>query len=170
MKCPFCGSNDARVIDTREVSDGIRRRRECLGCSQRFTTYERIATVNLLVVKRDQRRERFDRGKLLSSMQTSCSKRPVPAEALEEVAREIEADLYALGGSEVDSMTIGELVMDQLQRIDGVAYVRFASVYDRFDDVARMAEEIECLQALIRRQEELKNQMELPLQTPEDDS
>jgi transcriptional repressor NrdR len=166
MKCPFCGASDARVIDTREVSDGIRRRRECQECGQRFTTYERVATVNLLVVKRDKSRERFDRDKLLSSLQVACSKRPVAADALVDAAREIEAALYAMGGNEVESLIIGELVMNHLRRIDGVAYVRFASVYRRFADVEMMAEEIEALQELERRRLELENQMELPLDTP----
>jgi transcriptional repressor NrdR len=107
MKCPFCEASDARVIDTREVSDGIRRRRECQHCHQRFTTYERIARVNLLVVKRDHSRQSFDRDKLIRSMQAACSKRPVPADVLEEAAREVEAELYAMGRSEVDSLAIG---------------------------------------------------------------
>jgi transcriptional repressor NrdR len=164
MKCPFCGASNARVIDTREVSDGIRRRRECLNCHQRFTTYERIATVNLLVVKRDKSRQSFDRDKLLKGMQAACSKRPVSADALEEAAREIEAELYAMGRSEVDSLTIGELVMDRLRQIDDVAYVRYASVYRRFTDVESMAEEIDALRERKRREKELENQMELPLQ------
>jgi transcriptional repressor NrdR len=164
MKCPFCEASDARVIDTREVSDAVRRRRECQVCSQRFTTYERVATVNLLVVKRDESRERFDRDKLIKSMQASCSKRPVSADELEEAARNIEAELYAMGRSEVDSLAIGELVMDHLRQIDDVAYVRFASVYRRFTDVERMAEEIDALQERKRREKELKNQMELPLE------
>ena len=164
MRCPFCGANNARVIDTREVSDGIRRRRECLNCHQRFTTYERIATVNLLVVKRDLSRQSFDRDKLLSGMQAACSKRPVSADALEDAAREIEAELYAMGRSEVDSLTIGELVMERLRRIDDVAYVRFASVYRRFTDVESMAEEIDALRERKRREKERENQMELPLQ------
>ena len=164
MKCPFCGASNARVIDTREVSDGIRRRRECLNCHQRFTTYERIATVNLLVVKRDKSRQSFDRDKLLKGMQAACSKRPVSADALEEAAREIEAELYAMGRSEVDSLTIGELVMDRLRQIDDVAYVRYASVYRRFTDVESMAEEIHALRERKRREKELENQMELPLQ------
>jgi transcriptional repressor NrdR len=164
MKCPFCEASDARVIDTREVSDGIRRRRECQHCHQRFTTYERVARVNLLVVKRDQSRQSFDRDKLLRGMQSACSKRPVSADELEETAREIEAQLYAMGRSEVDSLTIGELVMDHLRQIDDVAYVRFASVYRRFTDVDRMAEEIDALRERKRREEELKNQLELPLQ------
>lgn len=163
MKCPFCEANHARVIDTREVTDGIRRRRECQSCHQRFTTYERIATVNLLVVKRDKSRRSFDRDKLLKSMQSACSKRPVSADVLEEAARDIEAELYAMGRSEVDSLKIGEMVMERLRKIDDVAYVRFASVYRRFADVERMAEEIDALRERKRREEELKNQMELPL-------
>jgi len=163
MRCPFCAADDTRVIDTREVGDGIRRRRECQNCQQRFTTYERLAAVNLLVVKRDQRREAFDRDKLLLSMQIACAKRPVPAGALEEAARDIEAELYAMGKSEVKSVEIGELVMARLRQIDGVAYVRFASIYRRFADVDRMVEEIEALQESRRRQEELKNQLQLPL-------
>jgi len=165
MKCPFCGasSNYIRVIDTREVTDGIRRRRECEQCKQRFTTYERIASVNLLVIKRDGRREEFDKEKLVKSMRISCSKRPVSSAAIEEAAREIEAKLYALGKSEVNSLHIGEMVMEQLQDIDEVAYVRFASVYRRFRDVDSMAEEIQQLLARKRREEELRNQIPLPI-------
>ena len=119
--------------------------------------------MNLLVVKRDKSRESFDRDKLLNGMQAACSKRPVSADALEEAAREIESALYAMGRSEVDSLKIGELVMDHLRKIDDVAYVRFASVYRRFTDVERMAEEIDALREHKRREEELKNQMPLPL-------
>jgi transcriptional repressor NrdR len=165
MKCPFCGASSTyiRVIDTREVTDGIRRRRECEQCKQRFTTYERIASMNLLVIKRDGRREEFDKEKLVKSMRISCSKRPVSSAAIEEAAREIEAKLYALGKSEVDSLRIGEMVMDHLQDIDEVAYVRFASVYRRFRDVDSMAEEIQQLLARKRREEELRNQIPLPI-------
>lgn len=162
MRCPFCNSRDSRVIDTREVTDGIRRRRECQECEQRFTTYERIATVNLLVVKRDdKRREEFSRDKLLRSMRLACSKRPVSAEQIEEAAREIEAELYSQARSEVDSLTIGEMVMERLQQLDEVAYVRYASVYRRFQGVDVMADEIEALQRRKRREEELKNQLPL---------
>jgi transcriptional repressor NrdR len=165
MKCPFCSasSNHIRVIDTREVTDGIRRRRECEQCHQRFTTYERIASMNLLVIKRDGRREEFDKEKLVKSMRVSCSKRPVSSAAIEEAAREIETKLYALGKSEVDSLRVGEMVMDHLQDIDDVAYVRFASVYRRFRDVDSMAEEIQQLLERKRREEELRNQIPLPI-------
>jgi transcriptional repressor NrdR len=165
MKCPFCGasSQHIRVIDTREVTDGIRRRRECDQCEQRFTTYERIATMNMLVVKRDGRREEFDKEKLVKSMHIACSKRPVSSFAIDKAAQEIESQLYALGKSEIDSLQIGEMVMDQLQDIDDVAYVRFASVYRRFRDVDSITEEIQHLQARKRREVELKNQMPLPI-------
>ena len=165
MKCPFCNatSNHIRVIDTREVADGIRRRRECDRCQQRFTTYERIASVNLLVVKRDGRREEFDKEKLVKSMRIACSKRPVSTASIEAAAQDIEATLYAMGKSEVDYVQVGEMVMDHLQDIDDVAYVRFASVYRRFRDVASITEEIAQLQARRRREEELRNQLTLPI-------
>ena len=163
MKCAMCGCADTRVIDTRDVTDGIRRRRECLSCGYRYTTYERATTVSLLVVKRDERRERFDRDKLLRSMQGACGKRPVAAEALEEATREIEAELFAKGEGEVPSKAIGDMVMKRLRRIDGVAYVRFASICGQYDDVEQMAQLIEKLQEQNRRRLELENQMELPL-------
>ena len=165
MKCPFCNatSNHIRVIDTREVADGIRRRRECDQCRQRFTTYERIASVNLLVVKRDGRREEFDKEKLVRSMRIACSKRPVSSAAIEAAAQEIEAKRYAMGKSEVDYVQVGEMVMDHLQDIDDGAYVRFASVYRRFRDVDSITEEIQQLRARKRREEELRNQLMLPI-------
>ncbi len=165
MKCPFCASssNHIRVIDTREVTDGIRRRRECDQCSQRFTTYERVASMNLLVVKQDGRREEFDKEKLVKSMRIACTKRAVSSAAIEAAAQEIESGLYALGKSEVKGKRIGEMVMDQLRDIDDVAYVRFASVYRRFQDVDSMAEEIQQLLARKRREQELRNQIPLPM-------
>lgn len=163
MKCPFCGSHDSRVIDTREVPDGIRRRRECNDCHQRFTTYERVAGVSLLIVKRDGRREEYDRDKLIRSMRVSCSKRAVSAEQLEHAAQEIEADIYSMGRGEIQSLLLGRLVMNQLQDIDDVAYVRYASVYRRFQDVTNMAEEITQLLDRKRREEAQKNQLPLPL-------
>lgn len=166
MKCPFCNSSSdhIRVIDTREVADGIRRRRECDQCNQRFTTYERVASLNLLVVKRDGRREEFDREKLVKSMRLACTKRPVSSAAIEAAAQEIEAKLYAMGKGEVNSLKVGEMVMDQLQDIDEVAYVRFASVYRRFRDVDSIAEEIQQLRDRKRREEELRNQIPLPIE------
>ena len=165
MKCPFCGagSNHIRVIDTREVTDGIRRRRQCDQCRQRFTTYERVASMNLLVVKRDGRREEFDREKLVKSIRIACTKRPVSSATIEDAAQKIESSLYAMGKLEVNGQKIGELVMAQLRDIDDVAYVRFASVYRSFQDVDSMAEEIQHLIAHKRREQELKNQIPLPI-------
>ncbi|HHX45035.1 MAG TPA: transcriptional repressor NrdR [Chloroflexi bacterium] len=143
MRCPFCGSTESRVVDTREVGDGIRRRRECLTCEQRFTTYERIAKVNLLVVKRDGRREAFDRQKLFDGIWRACAKRPIASEDVENMVGEIEAALYSLGQNEVPSRTVGEMVMERLQGLDGVAYVRFASVYRSFADLETLKREVD---------------------------
>lgn len=143
MKCPYCGHTKSRVIDTREVGDGIRRRRECLACRQRFTTYEQVARVNLLVIKRDGRREPFDRQKLYEGIRRACAKRPVSAERIEQVVSEIETSLYNLGQAEVSSRTIGEMVMERLREIDDVAYVRFASVYRSFADIQTLKREVD---------------------------
>ena len=145
MKCPFCAKNVSRVIDTREVGDGIRRRRECQSCSRRFTTYERVAPINLLVVKNDGRREEFNRDKLLEGIRIACAKRPIPSQVLEDMVDDISARLYASGEVEVSSRVIGEMVMENLKKLDDVAYVRFASVYRRFQDVEGMVDEIEGL-------------------------
>lgn len=165
MKCPFCASDSShiRVIDTREVTDGIRRRRECDQCNQRFTTYERVASMNLMVVKTDGRREEFDREKLVKSMRIACSKRAVSSATIEQAAQKIEASLYALGKLEIDSKKVGQMVAEQLRDIDDVAYVRFASVYRRFQDVDSITQEIKDLLERKRREEELKNQIPLPM-------
>ncbi len=143
MKCPFCGSTESRVIDTREVGDGIRRRRECQNCQQRYTTYEQVAKVTLLVVKRDGRREPFDRQKLFQGIWTACAKRPIPAEVIEDLVADIESSLYGLGQSEVPSRAVGEMVMERLKKLDGVAYVRFASVYRSFADLETLKREVD---------------------------
>jgi transcriptional repressor NrdR len=143
MKCPFCGATEARVVDTRDVGDGIRRRRECMVCNQRYTTYEQVAKVNLLVVKRDGRREPFDRQKLLDGIWKACAKRPVASEETERLVAEIESNLYGLGQSEVPSRVIGEMVMERLKALDGVAYVRFASVYRSFADLETLKREVD---------------------------
>lgn len=163
MKCPYCVQGHSKVIDTREVGDAIRRRRECLECGQRFTTYERVASINLVVVKRDGRREDFDREKLLKGIRTACHKRPIPEETLEQVATEIESKLYRLGKAEIPSEVIGELVMERLRDLDDVAYVRFASVYRHFHDVDSLAAEIEALKQRRQREEEMKRQLRLAL-------
>jgi len=162
MKCPFCGK-PSHVVDTREVSEAIRRRRECDGCAQRFTTYERVAAGNLHVVKADARREDFSREKLLRGMRLACAKRPVSTDTLEAVAADIETSLYRLGKSEVQSAAIGELVMEHLRRLDDVAYVRFASVYRRFTDLEVLSEEIERLREDKLREEQLRSQIAMEL-------
>jgi transcriptional repressor NrdR len=152
MKCPYCGERDTRVVDTREAGDGIRRRRECNVCEQRFTTYERVHSAPVMVVKRDSRREPFDQEKLLQGLRIACAKRPIPAEDIEQIAGEVESYIRSLGKSEVSSQIVGEQVISRLQQLDAVAYVRFASVYRRFADVESLAEEIESL--LERRAQE----------------
>lgn len=148
MRCHFCGHPETKVYDTRPAEDGgtIRRRRECLGCGQRFTTFERVEEPPLVVVKRDGRRVAFDRDKLLRGMLTACEKRPVPLIILEQAAAEIDGELRAGGSREVFSATIGEAVMERLRRIDAVAYVRFASVYRQFADIGGFREELDRLQ------------------------
>ncbi|MCI9405300.1 MAG: transcriptional repressor NrdR [Oscillospiraceae bacterium] len=145
MKCPFCGYHDSKVIDSRAVDDRIRRRRECLQCAKRFTTYESVETTPLIVIKKDQSREGFDRTKLLNGLLRACEKRSVPLETIERVADEIEADLLNALDREVTSYRIGELAMEKLKRVDEVAYVRFASVYRQFADVQTFMAELKNL-------------------------
>lgn len=144
MKCPFCGYCESRVIDSRPTDEGerIRRRRECISCSKRFTTYEIIETVPIIVVKKDKSREAFDRVKLFNGMLRACEKRPVPITALEKAVNEIEAELQNSLDREVTSVHIGELAMEKLKALDEVAYVRFASVYRQFKDINTFMEEL----------------------------
>lgn len=144
MKCPFCSYEESKVIDSRptDVGERIRRRRECLKCGKRFTTYEIIETVPIIVVKKDNSRQVFDRRKLLGGMLRACEKRPISIETLEEAINEIEAVLQNSFDREVTSVYIGELAMEKLKSIDQVAYVRFASVYKQFDDVKNFMEEL----------------------------
>jgi len=137
MRCPFCGHIEDKVVDSRESREGdtIRRRRECLNCGRRFTSYERLEEVPILIVKKDGRREPFDRQKLLRGIMSACQKRPVSLGRLEEAAGDIQAKLMELADREVPSRNLGELVMDALKQIDSVAYVRFASVYRDFKDL-----------------------------------
>jgi len=162
MRCPFC-SGASHVVDTREVATSIRRRRECDGCQQRFTTYERIAAANLQVAKADGRREDFDREKLTRGLRLACVKRPVSADTIEGIVGDIEAQLFRLGRSEVPSELIGEMVMARLRELDDVAYVRFASVYRRFTDLEVLADEIERLRSTRMSAEERKRQLALGL-------
>lgn len=147
MKCPFCGSFDNRVIDSRLSSGGevTRRRRECEGCERRYTTYERVEQVLPLVVKRDDRREAFDRMKVLGGLRRACEKRPVSEEQLDKVVDQIERELVDAGDKEIASTVIGEKVMVHLKDLDQVAYVRFASVYRSFKDIREFMTELSSL-------------------------
>ena len=145
MLCPFCSHSDSKVIDSRDGGEGVRRRRECLRCSLRFTTYEYVQTRELLVTKRDERREEFSRDKLLASLKKACTKRPLPIGSIEKVLDDIEAHLSETGKAEVPSSRIGEMVMERLKSLDRVAYIRFASVYRDFSDIASFKEEIDSL-------------------------
>ena len=145
MFCPFCNNDNSKVIDSRDSGDSIRRRRECLRCGLRFTTYERVQTRALLVAKRDGRREEFDREKLWASVKSACAKRPLPIGSIEKIIDEIETQLSNAGRAEIPSRSIGELVMERLRYLDRVAYIRFASVYRDFRDIESFKEEVEAL-------------------------
>ena len=144
MKCPYCGFNESKVIDSRpaDENNSIRRRRECLSCSRRFTTYETVESLPVVVVKKDGSRQSFDRGKVLGGMIRACEKRPVPLAWLEKVAAEIEQELQNAMEREISTEVIGERVMENLRNIDQVAYVRFASVYRQFKDIDSFMEEL----------------------------
>jgi transcriptional repressor NrdR len=147
MKCPFCGELDNKVIDSRLSKDGnvIRRRRECLICNRRFTTYEHIEDIPIMIVKKDGRREIFSREKVRSGMQRACEKRNISMNVIEESIDELERDLRETGKKEIPSNKIGEWVMEALHKLDGVAYVRFASVYREFKDVNDFVSELKNL-------------------------
>lgn len=147
MKCPFCSFEESKVIDSRPTDEGerIRRRRECIKCGKRFTTYEIIESVPILVIKKDKSREVFDRNKLLAGMMRACEKRQVSIETLEKAVDDIEANLQNSLDREVTSIHIGELAMDKLKEIDEVAYVRFASVYRHFKDINAFMDELSTL-------------------------
>ncbi|MCP4565976.1 MAG: transcriptional repressor NrdR [FCB group bacterium] len=147
MKCPFCGHEENKVVDSRPVQEGraVRRRRECLDCRERFTTYEYIEAVTISVTKSDDRREPFDRHKIIHGMKLACNKRPITIKKIEAMASEIEASLQELSKNEVSSEYIGELVMEKLKELDEIAYVRFASVYRKFADKTEFLEELKNL-------------------------
>jgi transcriptional repressor NrdR len=144
MKCPFCGYEDTRVVDSRPTEEDteIKRRRECMKCFKRFTTYEKVESIPLYVIKKDGRRELFDKRKILSGLIKSCEKRPISIEKINQIADEIEMEIYNLMKQEVESKEIGELVMQKLKKIDDVAYVRFASVYRQFKDINTFMDEL----------------------------
>ena len=145
MLCPYCSHDDSKVMDSRDAGDGIRRRRECLRCGLRFTTYEHVQTRALLVIKRDERREEFSRDKLWESLTKACAKRPLPIGSIEKVVDDIAAELSKAGRAEIPSRVIGELVMDRLRNLDRVAYIRFASVYRDFRDIESFKQEVDAL-------------------------
>jgi transcriptional repressor NrdR len=147
MRCPFCGHEDSKVVDSRDIDNSVRRRRECLNpdCAGRFTTYERVQAVAIYVVKKDGRREEFSREKLIAGLRKACEKRPLPSDAVDKMALEIESTLYQENAAEVPSSVLGEMVMDGLRSLDPIAYVRFASVYRQFADLEALREELESL-------------------------
>lgn len=147
MKCPYCGNTEDKVVDSREGSEGdsVRRRRECLKCLRRFTTYEHVERAPLMVIKKDGRRQPFDRNKILAGLVRACEKRPVSMETLEKLVDDIERQIMRSHDKEVQSQNIGELVMEKLHNLDQVAYVRFASVYRQFRDINEFMRELKDL-------------------------
>ena len=144
MKCPFCENIEDKVLESREIDDGkaVRRRRECTSCRGRFTSYERVEEKPVLVIKRDGRREQFSREKILNGIFRACEKRPVSGETIEEMVDEIEREIHREAGREVLSSKLGALVMEKLQTVDKIAYIRFASVYRKFEDLSEFVKEV----------------------------
>ena len=159
MICPYCNYNDSKVIDSRNAGGGIRRRRECLQCGLRFTTYERVQARALQVIKRDGRREEFDRDKLWASLTKACAKRPFSVGSIDKVVDDIESNLVNVGRAETPSNVIGEMVMDRLWNLDRVAYIRFASVYRDFRDIESFKQEVDALLEPPSPEEEPSNQL-----------
>ena len=142
MECPYCGESKSKVIDSRPDSGGVRRRRRCLACGARFTTYERVQSHSIFVVKKDGRREKFNRGKLSAGIRKACEKRPLPIGVIDKFIDNIEAALYRSGKVEVPSTAIGDLVIHGLEKLDHIAYIRFASVYREFADIDVLKEAV----------------------------
>ena len=159
MRCPYCGHDDSRVTDSRSVDDGVRRRRECSGCGARFTPMERVQRAGLLIIKKDGRREEFNREKVLMGVRKACAKRPIPASAMEALADQVEAACYAQGRAEIPSSFIGGLVMEKLRELDHIAYMRFASVYQAFADLDELKAALLALEH--RREGSLPGQLPL---------
>jgi transcriptional repressor NrdR len=164
MKCPYCKYSDSKVIDSRDVNEGIRRRRQCLSCNARFTTYERLQPASLFIVKKDLRREEYNREKLISGVRKACEKRPLPTGAIENGINEIEAELYNLGKTEIPSTLIGDMVMEKLKQLDYIAYIRFASVYREFADIRALKEAVDNL-VVVQKEKPHSSQLAL---IPED--
>ena len=161
MLCPFCSHNESKVIDSRDSGEDIRRRRECIRCGLRYTTYERVQTRALLIIKQDGRREQFIRDKLWVSLTKACAKRPLPIGSIEKVIDDIESKLANVGRAEIPSKVIGEMVMERLKKLDRVAYIRFASVYRDFRDIESFKEEIDALIETREPEDALTNQLSL---------
>ncbi len=145
MNCPYCGYHDSKVIDSRDVNEGIRRRRQCLSCGSRFTTYERLHSAGLFVIKKDERREEFSRDKLLVGIRKACDKRPLPTGTVDKLVDDIEAELNRLSKPEIPSAAIGDMVMERLKSLDHIAYIRFASVYREFTDITALKQIVDTL-------------------------
>ena len=163
MHCPYCNNSESKVIDSRDAADGVRRRRECIRCGLRLTTYERVQTSALMVAKRDNRREEYNREKLMSSIQKACVKRPLPTGAIDKLVHDIEIQLQDTGKAEIASVSIGEMVIEHLRTMDPVAYIRFASVYRDFADVESFKEAVEALEKAYHSSDEDKASSQLPL-------
>ncbi len=161
MQCPFCSFADSKVLDSRTVDIAIRRRRECLRCSARFTTYERVQQAGVLIVKKDGRREEFSREKVLVGVRKACEKRPLEAGAVEALVDGVETALLGLGRAEVESSFVGELVMHELQEFDQIAYVRFASVYRSFTDIDSVRDALDELERISSRGKRPREQLPL---------
>jgi transcriptional repressor NrdR len=161
MNCPYCSFSDSKVIDSRDVDQGVRRRRQCLNCQARFTTYERLQPASLFIIKKDQRREEFSREKLLSGIRKACEKRPLPTGTVERLVDELEAELYRLGKTEVPSTLVGDMVMEKLKGLDNIAYIRFASVYREFADIRALKEAVDNLVVTQRGKTGLPGQLPL---------
>jgi transcriptional repressor NrdR len=159
VNCPYCGGQESRVIDSRGLDKVVRRRRKCFSCGARFTTYERIQPHDIFVIKKDGRREEFNRDKLSLGIHKACEKRPLPTGTIDKFMDSIEADLYKLGKNEIPSSYIGDLVMEGLKKLDHIAYIRFASVYREFADIGDLKQEVDSLAA--RRELTPVNQLPL---------
>ncbi len=164
MKCPYCGGAESRVIDSRPGDEGVRRRRKCLACGARFTTYERVQSHSIFVVKKDGRREEFNRDKISSGIRKACEKRPLPTGTIDKLIDNIETELYHLGKAEIPSTIIGDLVMRELEKLDHIAYIRFASVYREFADIGVLKQVVD---SLAKEQDSTPASNQLPLLSSE---
>jgi transcriptional repressor NrdR len=161
MQCPYCKYEDSKVIDSRNVNDGVRRRRQCLKCNARFTTYERIQPASLYIKKKDQRREEYNREKLTGGIRRACEKRPLPTGAVEKLVDEIETELFEMGKAEISSSLIGDKVMNKLKTLDYIAYIRFASVYREFADIRALKDAVDSLIVSHKDKSQLPGQLSL---------